>query len=202
MFCLFYQTAFVVDEVSTIIKEVTLHESCITCLLTFHSWLSQFIHAPSLNILMLSLQSVEAAIGGNTYQHSRVNQWTTNVVEQCLSQLSKLGKPFKYIGMFSVFWLCSLTVSNPQFCIYFMYQLQPMKPWVISTELSLLIDYTPIPLQWHASLCRRMEQDCRQPARVSGTTALMVRQRWSHTHTFYPMIVWLWSDFRTYWPTT
>ncbi|KAL2082709.1 hypothetical protein ACEWY4_022527 [Coilia grayii] len=56
------ETAFVVDEVSTIIKE-----------------------------------SVETAIGGNTYQHSRVNQWTTNVVEQCLSQLSKLGKPFKYI---------------------------------------------------------------------------------------------------------
>uniref|UniRef100_A0A3B4B2W0 Dynein light chain Tctex-type 1 n=1 Tax=Periophthalmus magnuspinnatus TaxID=409849 RepID=A0A3B4B2W0_9GOBI len=41
--------------------------------------------------------SVEATIGGNTYQHNRVNQWTTNVVEQCLSQLSKLGKPFKYI---------------------------------------------------------------------------------------------------------
>ncbi|XP_063078789.1 dynein light chain Tctex-type 1 [Engraulis encrasicolus] len=56
------ETAFVVDDVSTIIKE-----------------------------------SVETAIGGNTYQHSRVNQWTTNVVEQCLSQLSKLGKPFKYI---------------------------------------------------------------------------------------------------------
>uniref|UniRef100_A0A3P8WSN2 Dynein light chain Tctex-type 1 n=1 Tax=Cynoglossus semilaevis TaxID=244447 RepID=A0A3P8WSN2_CYNSE len=42
-------------------------------------------------------ESVEAAIGGSTYQHSRVNQWTTSVVEQCLSQLSKLGKPFKYI---------------------------------------------------------------------------------------------------------
>ncbi|XP_029281556.1 dynein light chain Tctex-type 1 [Cottoperca gobio] len=42
-------------------------------------------------------ESVEAAIGGNAYQHSRVNQWTTSVVEQCLSQLSKLGKPFKYI---------------------------------------------------------------------------------------------------------
>ncbi|XP_047428984.1 dynein light chain Tctex-type 1 [Mugil cephalus] len=56
------ETAFVVDEVSKIIKE-----------------------------------SVEAAIGGNVYQHNRVNQWTTNVVEQCLSQLSKLGKPFKYI---------------------------------------------------------------------------------------------------------
>ncbi|XP_068580730.1 dynein light chain Tctex-type 1 [Cebidichthys violaceus] len=56
------ETAFVVEEVSKIIKE-----------------------------------SVEAAIGGNAYQHSRVNQWSTSVVEQSLSQLSKLGKPFKYI---------------------------------------------------------------------------------------------------------
>ncbi|XP_041814747.1 dynein light chain Tctex-type 1 isoform X2 [Chelmon rostratus] len=46
-------------------------------------------------------ESVEAAIGGNAYQHSRVNQWTTSVVEQCLSQLSKLGKPFKYIEKWS-----------------------------------------------------------------------------------------------------
>ncbi|XP_027140305.1 dynein light chain Tctex-type 1 [Larimichthys crocea] len=42
-------------------------------------------------------ESIEAVIGGNAYQHSRVNHWTTSVVEQCLSQLSKLGKPFKYI---------------------------------------------------------------------------------------------------------
>ncbi|KAF7669575.1 hypothetical protein LDENG_00173810 [Lucifuga dentata] len=56
------ETAFIVEEVSTIIKE-----------------------------------SVESIIGGNAYQHSRVNQWTTSVLEQCLSQLGKLGKPFKYI---------------------------------------------------------------------------------------------------------
>ncbi|TKC39940.1 hypothetical protein EI555_011255, partial [Monodon monoceros] len=55
-------TAFVVDEVSNIVKE-----------------------------------AIESAIGGNAYQHSKVNQWTTNVVEQTLSQLTKLGKPFKYI---------------------------------------------------------------------------------------------------------
>ncbi|XP_074663141.1 dynein light chain Tctex-type 1 isoform X1 [Tubulanus polymorphus] len=55
-------TAFVVDEVSNIIKE-----------------------------------SIEGAIGGNAYQHNKVNQWTSNVVEQCLNQLTKLGKPFKYI---------------------------------------------------------------------------------------------------------
>ena len=39
----------------------------------------------------------EATIGGNTYQHNKVNQWTSNVVEQCLNQLTKLSKPFKYI---------------------------------------------------------------------------------------------------------
>lgn len=63
MFCFSpFQSSFVVDEVSNIIKE-----------------------------------SVESAIGGNAYQHNKVNQWTTNVVEQTLSQLTKLGKPFKYI---------------------------------------------------------------------------------------------------------
>ena len=42
--------------------------------------------------------AIEGAIGGNAYQHNKVNQWTSNVVEQCLNQLTKLGKPFKYIG--------------------------------------------------------------------------------------------------------
>ncbi|XP_069014279.1 dynein light chain Tctex-type 1 isoform X1 [Embiotoca jacksoni] len=42
-------------------------------------------------------ESVEAVIGENAYQHNRVNQWSSSVMEQCLSQLSKLGKPFKYI---------------------------------------------------------------------------------------------------------
>ena len=42
-------------------------------------------------------EAIEATIGGNSYQHNKVNQWTSNVVEQCLNQLTKLGKPFKYI---------------------------------------------------------------------------------------------------------
>ncbi|CAG03601.1 unnamed protein product [Tetraodon nigroviridis] len=42
-------------------------------------------------------ESIEATIGGNTYQHNRVNQWSSSVVELCLSHLSRLGKPFKYI---------------------------------------------------------------------------------------------------------
>ena len=31
-----------------------------------------------------------------------MNPWTSNVVEQCLNQLAKLAKPFKYIGKFNV----------------------------------------------------------------------------------------------------
>uniref|UniRef100_UPI00398ECCC2 dynein light chain Tctex-type 1-like n=1 Tax=Pristiophorus japonicus TaxID=55135 RepID=UPI00398ECCC2 len=56
------ETAFVADDVSTIIKE-----------------------------------AVENTIGGSAYQHHKVNQWTGAVVEQCLNQLTKLAKPFKYI---------------------------------------------------------------------------------------------------------
>ncbi|XP_003386291.1 PREDICTED: dynein light chain Tctex-type 1-like [Amphimedon queenslandica] len=41
--------------------------------------------------------AVENVLGTVTYQHNKVNQWTSNVVEQCLNQLTKLAKPFKYI---------------------------------------------------------------------------------------------------------
>ncbi|XP_077088155.1 dynein light chain Tctex-type 1-like [Siphateles boraxobius] len=56
------ETAFVVEEVSGIIKE-----------------------------------SLESVIGRSSFEHKRVCQWTSSVVEQSLSQLSKLSKPFKYI---------------------------------------------------------------------------------------------------------
>ena len=55
----------------------------------------------SLTVTVL-FQSIEGAIGGNAYQHNKVNQWTSNVVEQCLNQLTKLNKPFKYIGNYLV----------------------------------------------------------------------------------------------------
>ena len=42
-------------------------------------------------------ESIENTIGGNAYQHNKVNQWTSNVVEHCLNQLTKLNRPFKYI---------------------------------------------------------------------------------------------------------
>lgn len=42
-------------------------------------------------------EAIEVSIGGNTYQHNKVNQWTSNVVEGCLGNLTKLQKPYKYI---------------------------------------------------------------------------------------------------------
>ncbi|KAF5922927.1 hypothetical protein HPG69_013272 [Diceros bicornis minor] len=41
-------------------------------------------------------EAIETTGGGNPYRHSKVNQWTTNVVEQTGSELTKLGKRFKY----------------------------------------------------------------------------------------------------------
>ncbi|XP_064404985.1 dynein light chain Tctex-type 1-like [Halichondria panicea] len=42
-------------------------------------------------------ESVENVLGASAYQNNKVNQWTSSIVEHCLNQLTKLGKPFKYI---------------------------------------------------------------------------------------------------------
>jgi dynein light chain Tctex-type 1 len=42
-------------------------------------------------------EGIESVLSGTSYHHNKVNQWTSNVVEQCLGQLTKLNKPFKYI---------------------------------------------------------------------------------------------------------
>lgn len=42
-------------------------------------------------------ETIENTIGGNGYQHDKVNNWTSQVVETCLTMLTKEQKPFKYI---------------------------------------------------------------------------------------------------------
>jgi len=46
---------------------------------------------------MVIKESVETTIGANTYQHNKVSQWSSNIVEQSLKRLTALGKPFKYV---------------------------------------------------------------------------------------------------------
>ena len=47
--------------------------------------------------------SVEATLGPNTYNAKKVQQWTSQIIETILKQLSAGGKPFKYVGECSVF---------------------------------------------------------------------------------------------------
>ena len=42
-------------------------------------------------------ESVEGTIGSQSYQQTKINTWTSNIVETILNSLTKLNKPFKYI---------------------------------------------------------------------------------------------------------
>jgi dynein light chain Tctex-type 1 len=42
-------------------------------------------------------ESIEATIGSQSYQQTKINTWTSNIVEAILNLLTKLNKPFKYI---------------------------------------------------------------------------------------------------------
>ena len=42
-------------------------------------------------------QAIEQTVGTNAFMHTKVNQWTSNVVEGCLKRLAGLQKPFKYV---------------------------------------------------------------------------------------------------------
>lgn len=48
-------------------------------------------------------EAIENTIGGNAYQHDKVNHWTKTVVDNCLGVLTKLQKPYKYIGKKRIF---------------------------------------------------------------------------------------------------
>ena len=80
-----------VEEVKQIIQEVSFIQHYVK----IHS---QFQPSGLFHIMRTLLQSVESVLGAAAYQNNKVNQWTSSVVEQCLNQLTKLGKPFKYIG--------------------------------------------------------------------------------------------------------
>mmetsp|Transcript_75546 Transcript_75546/g.125973 ORF Transcript_75546/g.125973 Transcript_75546/m.125973 type:complete len:114 (+) Transcript_75546:80-421(+) len=42
-------------------------------------------------------EAVDSVLASATYHHTKVPQWTSNVIEGCLKRLKDLNKPFKYI---------------------------------------------------------------------------------------------------------
>lgn len=56
----------------------------------------------------ISKEVIENVIGGNSYQHSKVDGWSNQITKDILEQLIKHSKPFKYVGelMFSFVEFC------------------------------------------------------------------------------------------------
>ncbi|XP_041834825.1 dynein light chain Tctex-type 3-like [Melanotaenia boesemani] len=42
-------------------------------------------------------ECIESVVGADDYSQNQVNKWTAGIVERCLTQLVKLGKPYKFI---------------------------------------------------------------------------------------------------------
>eukprot|EP00899_Mesostigma_viride_P019970 jgi/Mesvir1/27975/Mv20178-RA.1 len=42
-------------------------------------------------------ESIDGILLNASYDHIKVGQWTSNVVESCLKRLTALNKPFKYV---------------------------------------------------------------------------------------------------------
>ncbi|CAN9498401.1 unnamed protein product [Ophioblennius macclurei] len=42
-------------------------------------------------------ECIEGVVGKDDYSQNHVNKWTASIVERCLTQLVKQGKPYKYI---------------------------------------------------------------------------------------------------------
>ncbi|KAK6474185.1 dynein light chain Tctex-type 1-like [Huso huso] len=74
-----------------------MQQQVVCCRLTETSGRRDFLCIFVDDVSNIIKDAVESTIGSSAYQHNRVNQWTSGVVETSLNQLTKLGKPFKYI---------------------------------------------------------------------------------------------------------
>ncbi|BHF67153.1 Dynein light chain Tctex-type [Sparganum proliferum] len=62
--------------------------------------------------------NIENTVGSSTYVHSKVNQWTSTIIEQVLNQLTKLGKPFKYIVTCVIMQKCGAGLHTASSCYW------------------------------------------------------------------------------------
>lgn len=47
-------------------------------------------------------ETVDSILEGNNYQQDKVNQWSANVSEKCLSALSQMKRNYKYVVTCSI----------------------------------------------------------------------------------------------------
>ena len=82
------ESAFVLEDVNLIIKEARARRICDT---------SAACVALSTLPSCTTLQAIDTVLSNTSYQHTKVAQWTSNVIESCMKRLKDLNKPFKYI---------------------------------------------------------------------------------------------------------
>lgn len=49
------------------------------------------------DVTQIVKEAIDSVLANVTYQHTKVPQWTSLVIEGCLKRLKDLNKPFKYI---------------------------------------------------------------------------------------------------------
>jgi len=49
-------------------------------------------------IVNLSQKASEETLGGEPYKHAEVSQWTKEIMDTCIRNLTTLKKEYKYIG--------------------------------------------------------------------------------------------------------
>ncbi|KYQ96680.1 cytoplasmic dynein light chain [Tieghemostelium lacteum] len=49
------------------------------------------------DMLSILKEAVESSIQNSPYQHSKVPQWTSSIIDSSLKKIQELQKPFKYI---------------------------------------------------------------------------------------------------------
>lgn len=98
-------------------------------------------------------QCIESVVGGDDYSQSQVNKWTASIVERCLTQLVKQGKPFKYIGT----------------CLRGRGRNETWRGDGTGSDACVVLS-----AQWHVLWCRKQEQASTQLTPATGTPPWMV----------------------------
>ncbi|GFV58539.1 dynein light chain Tctex-type 1 [Trichonephila clavipes] len=92
-----------------------------------NSILSEETTFPVDDVSKIIKSAVEEVIERNTYQHSKVKQWSDKIIEQILTNLKELNKPFKYI----------VSRSMTQAVIFLEVSITPIRTMLADTARSL-----------------------------------------------------------------
>ncbi|KAL6042913.1 Dynein light chain Tctex-type [Balamuthia mandrillaris] len=61
-------------------------------------------------------EATEETLIGQTYHHTSVSQWTKEIMDTCIRNLTALKKPYKYIGSCLLLVLLFLSLFSFAFC--------------------------------------------------------------------------------------